>query len=773
MTNSPTLPTIERGSIRKLLRRSLRYLRPYWIEYLVVLGAILLTQIFSVSFTVSPKLIVDEAIIPQNGGRFLAILVSLGVLFLVSTILSLAADYMIGRAEDELKKDLRLELFTALQYIPSRFFTQTQPGEIVALFASELITFRDALRTLLPNAFSALLQLGLVVSALIALDWRLALAVGISLPGVILIPRTAIRWAGEADYRSKTSDARVAFAVQDNVQSQAVVRAFGLEKAEIQRFKARIGRDWKGSVHGWAAVWPEIRGGFKAGTRRSFFLKRLVGTLTNLQNVILNSVVIIVGGYMAFRGWLTIATFLTFIPLLAQAGDAVTQLTTFFNDLISASTGLERLELFSRQAEMPGESPRAVVLENISREITFSDVRFSHTPERVILNGVTCTVPAGGMTALVGRSGTGKSTLLHLLIRFYAPLSGQILVDGMDLNAIHPDSLHQQIGVVLQEPVLLNASVRANIALTQPDASQETIEAAAKASGVHEDILRLPQGYETGVGEGGKLLSPGQRQRIALARALLRTPSLLVLDEPTAALDPETEGAVMETLRQLGAQHTLLMVTHRLSAISRLARQIVVLDQGVVVEQGDHKSLLKKEGLYAQFWQLQSGFTVSGDGRMAEVRPDRLRAIPLFENLESALLENIAGQFTASNYEPGQNIFYQGDPGTRFYIIVRGKVAVQFTGFDGKIVDLDVLHDGDYFGEIALLQDSPRGASVKALLPTLTLSLERSAFLKLVEQSAAVRQAVQEAAIKRNLVQAARQGRGKSKLAVWDELVDE
>ncbi|MCB9135334.1 MAG: ATP-binding cassette domain-containing protein [Anaerolineales bacterium] len=773
MTPSPTLPQMERGSIRKLLRRSLRYLRPYWIEYLVVILGIILTQIFSVSFTVSPKLIVDEAITPQDWGRFWVILRDLGWLFLISTLLNLAADYMIGRAEDELKKDLRLELFTALQYIPSRFFTQTQPGEIVALFASELITFRDALRTLLPNAFAALLQLGLVVSALIALDWRLALAVGAALPIVILIPRTAIRWAGEADYRSKTSDARAAFAVQDNVQAQAVVRAFGLEKAEIQRFKARIGRDKKEPVHGWKAVWPEIRGGFQPGVRRSYFLKRLVGTLTNLQNLILNSVVIIVGGYMAFSGQLTVATFLTFLPLLAKAGDAITKLTTFFNDLISASTGLERLDLFSGQATMPQEELQTIRLENISKEITFSDVHFSHSSERMILNGINCTIPAGGLTALVGRSGTGKSTLLHLLIRFYTPLSGQITVDGMDLYAIQYDNLHQQIGVVLQEPVLLNTSIRANIALTKPEASQEEVEAAAQAAGVHEDIMRMPQGYETVAGEAGKLLSPGQRQRIALARALLRNPSLLVLDEPTAALDPETEQAVMDTLQQLNGQHTLLMVTHRLSAVARLAQKIVVLDQGVVAEQGNHEHLLNNEGLYARFWQLQSGFTVSGDGRMAVVTPDRLRAIPLFENLDLPLLENIAGQFTASNFDQDQYIFYQGDPGTRFYIIVRGKVAVQFSGFDGKVINLDVLQDGDYFGEISLLQDSPRSASVKAMLPTLTLSLERSQFLKLVEESAAVRQAVEEAATKRNLAQATRRGRGKSKLSVLDELVDE
>ncbi len=296
MTASPTLPKIARGSIRKLLLRALKYLRPYWLEYLVVLFAIIFTQIFSVSFTVSPKLIVDDAITPQNWGRLIAILASLGGLFLVSSVFNLAADYLIGRAEDELKKDLRAELFTALQYIPARFFTQTEPGEIVALFASELITFRDALRTLIPNAFSALLQFGLVVSALIALDWRLTLAVGLSLPIVIFIPRAAIRWAAEGDYRSKTSDARAAFAVQDNVQSQAVIRAFGLEQAEIKRFKAKIGRDKAAPVHGHKGIWAEISGGLSGGVKRSFFLKRLVGTLTNLQNLILDGVVLIVGG---------------------------------------------------------------------------------------------------------------------------------------------------------------------------------------------------------------------------------------------------------------------------------------------------------------------------------------------------------------------------------------------------------------------------------------------------------------------------------------------
>ena len=751
-----------------MLRRAPRYLRPYWFEYLVVLAAIFLAESFSVSLTVSPKLIVDDAIVPQNWQRLIAILAGLGGMFLASTLLNLTADYAIGRAEDEMKKDMRVETFTALQHLPARYFTTAQPGEVTALFARELIIFRDALRTLIPNAYSAIVQLVLAVIALVALDLRLSIALGIALPFVIFIPRAAIRWAAEADFRSKANDGRVAFAVQDNVQSHAIIRAFGLEQTEIARFRTMLGRG-KPPQRGWGGIQDE----FRKGIKRNYFLKRLVGTLTNVQLVLLDGVVLIVGGYLAYQGTMTPATLLTFFPLLSKAGNAVTKLTTFFGDLLSAASAVERMERVFDQAEVPVEAPNAVPITGIEKQITFEKVVFSHDRERMILNGISCTIPAGGVTALVGRSGTGKSTLLHLLIRLYDPIEGQILVDGREIREIQQASLHQQVGVVLQEPILLNASVRTNLALANPDAANEEIEAAARAADVHEDIARLPQGYDTVVGEGGKLLSPGQRQRITLARALLREPGLLVLDEPTAALDPETESAVIETLQQLGTRHTLLMVTHRLSSVANLARQIIVLDQGVVAESGSHDELLKNGGIYARFWQLQSGFTVSRDGRMAEVSADRLRAIPLFANLEQNMLEKLVGQFSAANFEAGQTIFHQGDPGARFYIIVRGKVAVLFTGFDGKLVELNVLQDGDYFGEIALLQDSPRGATIKALLPTLTLSLERSQFLKLVEESTDVRLEIEESTIRRNLSQAARQGRGRSKLSVLDDLVDE
>ena len=765
---SPEKTPPQRGSILEVLRRAPRYLRVYWFEYLVVVAATLLAQSFSVSLTVSPKLIVDEAITPQNGGRLVAILVGLGGMFIASTLLNLAADYTIGRAEDELKKDLRFELFKTLQYIPARFFTHAQPGEVVSLFARELIVFRDALRTLIPNGFSAVFQLVLTVSALIALDVRLSIAVALSLPFVIFIPRAALGWAAESDFRSKTGDARIAAAVQDNVQSQAVVRAFGLQEAEIARFRTLLGRGTP-PRRGWEGLRDEFSKGFK----RSYFQSRLVGTLTNVQYVLLDGVVLVIGGYLAYQQTLTPATLLTFFPLLAKAGDAVTKLTTFFRDLISAASSLERLDQLSKEAIFPEEFPEAVSLDGIVKTITFDEVLFSHDRDRVILNGINCTIPAGGATALVGRSGTGKSTLLHLLIRLYDPTGGQIQVDGHDLRELTRASLHQQIGVMLQDAVLFNTSVRANIAMTRPQATDAEIEAAAREAEIHEDISRLPQGYDTVVGEGGKLLSPGQRQRVSLARALIRKPSLLVLDEPTAALDPETESAVVATLQHLAQTHTLLIVTHRLSSVANFARQIIVLDQGKVTESGSHEELLAQKGLYARFWGLQSGFTVSGDGRMAEVSPDRLRAIPLFAKLDLSMLHQIAGQFTASNYEADQVIFHQGDPGARFYIIVRGKVSIQFTGFDGKIIELDVLQDGDYFGEIALLQDSPRGATVKALLPTLTLSLERSQFMNLIEENTEVRLEIEESTIRRNLSHAARQGRGRSKLSVLDDLVDE
>jgi ATP-binding cassette subfamily B protein len=304
-----------------------------------------------------------------------------------------------------------------------------------------------------------------------------------------------------------------------------------------------------------------------------------------------------------------------------------------------------------------------------------------------------------------------------------------VTIDGQDLQQVTQESLRSQIGAVFQETFLYNTTVRENITLGKLDVTDEEVEEAAKAADIHNFIVTMPQGYDTLVGEGGGQLSGGQRQRIALARAILYDPPILVLDEPTSALDPETEAAVNATLHRQGQGRTVITVTHRLASVEH-ADRIFVLERGQVVEQGTHEELLNARALYYRLWGQQNGFE---DAQRVGVQASRLRAIPFFENLDEALLSALAERFVLERYPEGHTIFEEGDPGDKLYFIDRGEVEVVASGPTGEGLRVALLRDGDYFGEIALLEDVPRTATVRTRTSSLLLALDRSQFLELLQ----------------------------------------
>jgi ATP-binding cassette subfamily B protein len=264
------------------------------------------------------------------------------------------------------------------------------------------------------------------------------------------------------------------------------------------------------------------------------------------------------------------------------------------------------------------------------------------------------------------------------------------------------------------------------------------VEAAARAAGVHDFIAALPGGYGAAAGEGGARLSGGQRQRIALARALVRRPALLVLDEPTSALDPQTEAEIVATLEGLRGQRTIVSVTHRL-ALASDADLIVVMSGGRVVEQGRHEELLARKGLYARLWEQQSGFVISSSGRRAAIEPQRLGAIPLFAQVDADLLARLAARFATLGVPAGRAVFEEGDAGDVLYVIVRGQLDVFRRDADGSERRVGVLEDGDFFGEIALLEDVRRTATVRARVPCLLLALARADFRELLSEAPELR----------------------------------
>jgi ATP-binding cassette subfamily B protein len=302
-----------------------------------------------------------------------------------------------------------------------------------------------------------------------------------------------------------------------------------------------------------------------------------------------------------------------------------------------------------------------------------------------------------------------------------------VLFDGVDIREATLDSLRGQMGIVFQENFLFNTTVRENIRLGNLAATDAEVEAAAKAAEIHDMILSMPQGYDTVVGERGGRLSGGQRQRIAIARAILRNPAVLLLDEATSALDPRTEAAITETLDRLSRGRTTIAVTHRLSSVVN-ADQIYVFDRGMLVEQGNHDELLRRNGLYARLWQEQGGYVIGAGVQYVGVEAARLQAVPLFAQLDGDLLAALAQRLAVERYPAGDVIVNEGEPGDKLYVIHKGQAEVLAYDPAGNQRHLAVLREGDYFGEVALLYDVPRTATIRALTPVQLYSLSKEDF---------------------------------------------
>ncbi|NNE97879.1 MAG: ATP-binding cassette domain-containing protein, partial [Pyrinomonadaceae bacterium] len=367
------------------------------------------------------------------------------------------------------------------------------------------------------------------------------------------------------------------------------------------------------------------------------------------------------------------------------------------------------------------------------------DVTFEYEEGRPCIHNVSLEIGAGQNVAFVGPSGSGKSTVLKFLLRFHDPQKGRVLMREHDVRDLSLASLHGHIGAVFQDPLLLAGSIRENIRMGKLDATDEEIEEAARDARIHEAIVEMPNGYDTPIGESGGRLSGGQRQRLAIARALVRKPSVFVFDEVTSALDPVSESAIQETIASLALGRTIISVTHRLAHVTD-ADMIFVFDQGRLVEQGTHDVLKEGGGVYAGMWRKQSGVEVAIEGTAARIEPGWLREIPLFREAPEKVLTRVADELVFERLDANRTVFEAGDEGDKFYILARGKVEV-VTDQGERIA---ALSDGDFFGEIALINDDQRNATIRTLLPCSFLTLTKARFEKLLEQDEELRIAISQ-----------------------------
>ena len=621
---------------RELLLRVLAYARPYWNQIGGMLVMILLGTGVSLVSPLIFRTMIDQVLPQKDMGRLVILAIALLLLPIFSGLIGVIQRRLNAAVGEGVIFDLRVALFARLQRMSLRFFTNTKSGELMSRLNNDVVGAQNAISNTIVNIITNIIEAAAILAVMLTLEWRLTIVSVLILPLFILAAQKLGITLRDTARQAMELNAKMNAHMNEtlNIGGALLVKLFGRTHEETDRFRERS---------------ADVR---DIGIRRAV-LGSTFFMILGLVSAVGTALVYGLGGYFVITGSLTIGTIVAFGSYLGQLYGALQGLASAPVDFSTSMVSFERVfEVFDLPHDIV-EKKDALPLPAVKGELVFDDVMFSykvdentllkdvkrygrmedvggvfssgekekeergngggpevesemHTSQarEVALESISFRASPGQLVALVGPSGAGKTTLTYLIPRLYDPTGGRILMDGHDLRDVTLDSLAAAIGMVTQETYLFHDTIRTNLVYARPEAGQDEVEAAARAANIHQFIMDLPERYDTIVGERGYRLSGGEKQRIALARVILKDPRILVLDEATSSLDSESESLIQDALKRVMAGRTSIVIAHRLSTILA-ADLILVMDRGQIVERGTHDELLAQAGLYSQLYETQ------------------------------------------------------------------------------------------------------------------------------------------------------------------------
>ncbi len=573
-----------------MLRRFAAYYKPHRRLFFADLFFAFLLAVCDLFYPMIAKDIINDYV-PNRNLRLLLIwsAVLLGI-YLLKAGFNYFVNYYGHIVGVRIQADMRRDVFRRLQRLPFAFFDEHKTGSIMSRIINDSMDIAELAHHGPEDLFLSLVMLAASFGILCTINVPLTLIIFLTLPFIIYFSMRLRRNMKEAFTKSREEIAEINARLENAISGIRVSRAYTGASHEIEKLDEQNQR-------------------FVTARSIAYRIMAVFTTGSTLFTDLLYLLVLVAGGAFFFEGWIDAGEFAAYLLYVNSFLNPIKRFVSFFEQYQNGITGFQRFEELMAQQEEP-ESPEAVDVGTLAGTIDFDHVSFQYGGEteesagRDIIRDLSLHIEKGTTVALVGPSGGGKTTLCHLIPRFYEVNSGRILIDGQDITAITRDSLRRNIGMVAQDVFLFTGSIRENIAYGKLDATEEEIVEAAKKAKIHDYILTLPNGYDTYIGERGVKLSGGQKQRISIARVFLKNPSILILDEATSALDNATEMLIQQSLEELARGRTSLIVAHRLSTIKKADEIIVFTDRGIQ-ERGTHEALLAQGGLYAQLYRYQ------------------------------------------------------------------------------------------------------------------------------------------------------------------------